>query len=60
MSCDRISALHSSATRTMPGRPSICALNLSAVVMMFDHSYAAITNSMPQLVALCKKAMKTT
>jgi len=34
----------------------ICALNLSAAVMMFDHSYAAIANSMPKLVALCEKA----
>jgi len=36
----------------------ICALNLSAAVMMFDHCYAAIAKSMPQLVALCEKAAR--
>lgn len=34
----------------------ICALNLSVAVMMFSHSYAAIGESLPQLVELCEKA----
>jgi hypothetical protein len=33
----------------------ICLSNLSAAVMMFDHAYDAIANSMPQLVALCER-----
>jgi hypothetical protein len=36
----------------------ICALNLSAAVMMFDHCYAAIAKSMPRLVALCEEGAK--
>jgi len=35
---------------------AICALNLSAAVMMFDHAYTAIAKSMPRLVALCEKS----
>jgi hypothetical protein len=43
--------------RGMDTHENICALNLSASVMMFDHCYAAIAKSMPQLVALCEKGV---
>jgi hypothetical protein len=33
----------------------ICALNLSVAAMVFNHSYAAVADLMPQLVALCEK-----
>jgi hypothetical protein len=36
----------------------ICVSNLSASVMMFDYTYAAVASSMPKLVALCEKAEK--
>jgi hypothetical protein len=35
----------------------ICALNLSVAVLMFNHSYAAIADSMTELVLLCENAM---
>ena len=35
----------------------ICALNLSVAVMMFNHSYAAIGDALPQLVDLCERAV---
>jgi hypothetical protein len=35
---------------------SICLSNLSAAVMMFDYTYAAVASSMPKLVALCERA----
>jgi hypothetical protein len=41
--------------RGMDTHEAICALNLSAAVMMFDHCYGAIAKSMPQLVALCER-----
>lgn len=33
----------------------ICAANLSGAVIMFHHSYAAIGNALPALVALCER-----
>jgi hypothetical protein len=33
----------------------ICVLNLSVAVMMFNHSYDGMADSMPGLVALCEK-----
>jgi hypothetical protein len=35
----------------------ICALNLSVAVLMFNHSYTAIGDVLPQLVELCEKAI---
>jgi hypothetical protein len=43
--------------RAADSHETICALNLSVAVLMFNHSYAAIADLMPGLVILCEKGM---
>lgn len=46
-----------SNVRGSDAHENICAINLSSAISMFDHAYAGIGDSIPQLVALCEKGV---